>query len=105
MSKLTSEKFAYLIHMGDYIAGLNNLEGIIAQRDLEIVKPWREALENIRRATKEAQDCANGTKVHNPDGEGDEMCEEGICYSTSWEDILEWCDALLSTAVPASQEE
>src|ERR1035437_2462724 len=72
------------------------IAAFLASRDEALIRPWREAVENIQRVTQSAQDCADGTKVHNPDGDGDEMCEEGLCFDTGWKDVLKWCADLLT---------
>src|SRR3990167_3412142 len=49
----------------------------------------RDAIKNMVDITQASQDCADGTKIHNPDGDGDETCEEGICYAPRWKEVVE----------------
>ena len=56
----------------------------------------RAALTFCRDMTKESQDCADGTKVHNEDGTGDAMCEEGVCYETKWNEIIKRANSALA---------
>lgn len=48
------------------------------------IEVYREALENQLSKTQECNDCATGITPHNPDGDGDAMCDDNVCYEVDW---------------------
>ena len=70
---------------------------------LSALKASREGAEELAKALKvarsracEAEECASGVKPHNPDGDGDEMCEEGLCFEPGWKENIKDIDAALA---------
>lgn len=69
------------------------------------VEALKDTLRRVRAREVESEECASGKNPHNPDGEGDAMCEDGICYETGWGENIKDIDAALSTPPAAKKDE
>ena len=97
----------------DVVAAAKELEAALSGRTVSCVcggeKDKRIAeleavLKIILSNTKEQRDCANGTKPHNPDGDGDSLCDDGCCFEVSWDEDIKLMKDALSHGTPTLEK-